>query len=146
MILYWLHQPVKLYNYDIFSSKSDDNSEGACYCGHDTKTMNQLKNMYKKCRICRSCLRWPFAKTVECQSKPIEIRFENSFLTTLYLICYYIIIYFVDIILWTDCFLISHETCMKSIICPLGEKSDDRPMNIFESEVCLLLSTAAIFT
>ncbi|XP_022175096.1 uncharacterized protein LOC111037049 [Myzus persicae] len=82
-------------------SKSDNNSEGAYYCGHDTKALNQLKNMYKKCRICRSYLKWPFTKTVKCQ----------------------------------NCFLTCHETCMKTIMCPLGEKSDDRPMNIFESEV-----------
>jgi len=34
-----------------------------------------------------------------------------------------------------DCFLTCHESCIKSIICPLGKKSDDRLMGIFDSEV-----------
>ncbi|XP_060853810.1 uncharacterized protein LOC132931806 [Rhopalosiphum padi] len=92
------HQIDRILNH---LSKSDKNDEGVYYYGHDTKALNQIKNMYKKCRICRSRLRWPFTKTVKCQ----------------------------------NCFLTCHETCIKSVICPLGKKSDDQPMGIFESEV-----------
>ncbi|XP_025198250.1 uncharacterized protein LOC112596696 [Melanaphis sacchari] len=81
--------------------KSGNNAEEMCYYGHDTKALNQLKNIYKKCRICRNCLRWPFTKTVKCQ----------------------------------NCFLTCHETCIKSVMCPLGKESDDRSMGIFDPEV-----------
>ncbi|CAH1725875.1 unnamed protein product [Aphis gossypii] len=83
-------------------SNSDDYVEEVYYCsGHDTKAMNHLKNMYKKCRICKSSLRWPLTKIVKCQ----------------------------------NCFLTCHKSCIKSIMCPLGKKSDDRIMGIFDSEV-----------
>lgn len=43
-----------------------------------------------------------------------------------------------------DCFLTCHKSCIKSIMCPLGKKSDDRLMGIFDSEVKLICLTIII--